>query len=370
MDIWRPGPKIGLLLVLSVFFLAHFWVPLLSVDHGLTVHNESLIPFLGGGASLNYMAVGLLPFLMSGLMLSIVPLMHPEYKEQFTRLKSILQRVLLYLLAGIYAFIVLSKQPDNCFKLGMPVAWLELMLSVWSVESLLNKVSETQLVKSPITYFLGLSVTGTFVSSLQGERDVFLMFAALATFVVSLLVYQQKRRVTGQIQHYVSGRLLSQDVVVEGRLMHIGLMPFVMFSLLTTPLLSFIDERYTSYAIAISEMPMMAVALFSLMIWLGVVLSRIYLQRSGVVEFSRFWNLRLNSERVGSSTPFSRFLTEQSFFSASVVVGMIAIQSVAYLIWGNHPMYSFAGGISWLIVAAAIFDASKGVKGAYHVTSQ
>lgn len=368
MNVWKLTSRVWTLILCSLAFLAHFWVPLFSIDHTQAVGRNALVPFVGGSSALHYMSVGLLPFLISGLMVGIIPLLNPEHNQLFLRFKKPLQRVILYVLAFLYSYQTLSVQPSAAFKYGLIVTWVELMLSVWTIEQLLDVTKKTGLLETPLTWFLALSVVGTFVSAIYSFTISSSMVAAVVlTIIISFFAYQKSYDVNATVRHFLGGRLSLENITLNTRLMHVGLMPFIFFTMFTSPFLPMFDSRYVSYASIVSYFPWFLIVIFTVVKVLVMVLSKLYLRRSQAVAYSMFWSLQMDGNPAGSTSPFLKILWAQSLFTASVITVLIGIQSFSISHWGSEAVSQFAGGISWLIVASAIADVRSGLQGDYHV---
>lgn len=371
MQIFDASSRIRLLLCYIAAFYAHFFLPLWSVEPAYLTGStmDTMLPFMGASAHvIHYMTLGLMPFVSAGLMRSVFFTANPQAETWLIQrgILSLTQRALLYLVSAAMAWVVVRALPEQSLRFGALAPWLELMLSIVSIEWLLHRVQQLGVLSSPVTFFLALNVLGAFVyATIQQTGEQAGVFLSILTCIICFALYQRKFSLHADFLQFGSGRVQQKSCVAQFRYLHAGVMPFVYVSMFGAPLLMSLSSSSQHPAEIIVTSPVLMISM-ALILW---VTSWFLLGKNSSFDDLKhsFQCFSLQFHGHKNTDSFAAAIrVRQALFAGALFWCLIVAQGVFVHIVGPVPLSSFVGGASWLIVASAFFDLKKGYKGEFY----
>jgi preprotein translocase subunit SecY len=251
--------RYGLVLFAIVGYYAHFFVPLLSLTRSDSSRDAGVVPgmdFLQGLVvyDYHYLSVGIIPFIMSSLILQLFRWQIPEKIIVFSGADGNyenFQRITTYIIAAVMSAVIVMGIPENRFEYHPLVSFTELMLSVCSIDYIIRFIKPLKVISSPVMLFLGANVMGVMVNdyvSLEYDKfnhiDVsyFLLSTLLVvvTIVLAIWCYRMKRPIHIGRATRINGEYVAQRVDVP--VFQSGLMPVIYASVITLPLVAYLHS--------------------------------------------------------------------------------------------------------------------------------
>jgi preprotein translocase subunit SecY len=202
----------------------------------------------------HYLTVGIIPFIMSSLILQLFRWQMPGKISVFSGSKGdyeSFQRITTYIIAAVMSAVIVMGIPESRFEYHPIVSFAELMLSVCSIDYIIRFIKPFKVISSPVMLFLGANVMGVMVNdyvSLGYDKfnhidiSYFLLSTLLVvvTIVLAIWCYKMKRPMHVGRTTRINGEYVAQRVDVP--VFQSGLMPIIYASVITLPLVSYLHS--------------------------------------------------------------------------------------------------------------------------------
>jgi len=243
-----------LLLIAVAFYYLQAFIPIMSLDvpdSAVSTTGIEALSWLSGYSPYpyHYLTIGLMPFIFSGLFMQIMQWQLKPLHERFasnpvTADKT--RRVLIYLFASISASFYVNNMESDWFSYHPLVTWIELVLTVYCLETLFEMIKPLKVVGSPITLFLGLNVLGGIVGQLVNvewdqAKNVDLLIFSGAVIIGALFVILSLRAEKWEDMLFFSKAINTKPngIVhkVPMKVMRVGMMPVIYAGFIFYPLM-------------------------------------------------------------------------------------------------------------------------------------
>lgn len=200
--------RYGLVLLALLGYYGHFFMPVWSLTLAPPAKDAGVMPgmeFLQGFAlfDYHYLSIGIIPFIFSGIITQVIRWQAPSLFSRYAGPSGqgeLLQRIFLYGISLVAAIVIVNGIPEARFRFFPAITILELLLTVWSIEQLVNYLKPLNIISSPVMLFLGANVLSSITYSVVsldfgsfGHMDwsYFLLSVALGLATLSLIIWSQ-----------------------------------------------------------------------------------------------------------------------------------------------------------------------------------
>lgn len=248
-----------LLLIAVAFYYLQAFIPIMSLDiPDGAVKNTGIeaLSWLSGYSPhpYHYLTIGLMPFIFSGLFMQIMQWQLKPLHDRFasnpvTADKT--RRFLVYAFASLSAAFYVNNMQLDWFSYHPLVTWIELVLTVYCLETLFDMIKPLKVVGSPITLFLGLNVLGGIVGQLVNiewfQLEIFelLIFSGAATIGVLFVILSLRVEKWEDMIFFskaINTRSNGVTHAVPMKVMRVGMMPVIYAGFIFYPIMMMLSS--------------------------------------------------------------------------------------------------------------------------------
>jgi hypothetical protein len=370
------------LVFLAIFgYYGHFFVPLFSLTTAVPMSNMGLIPgteFLKGLTlfDYHYLSIGIIPFIFSSITVQVMRWQMPGVFSLVSGGKGDaagFQRILLYAFASVMASVSVAQIPEGRFLIAPWLTVAEMLVSVWSIEQVVNFVKRLDILGSPVMLFLGLNVASSIIYSVYVlDFDAFtpqlsqffilslIIGLALLLIIIWSLFWSTK---------FYMGRTMDATgkmslIPVKFKVLRAGITPVIYTSFLVFPLMVWLQPG--DPFINLISHPQWLLIMFFLMTYLSYRLTLLNVPVTDMAQSARSVGLvMVKSERVFTdvSATLKSMAKKQACIASCWFMTLILTQSF-WQTYAPKPLVGlgFVGGIGVVLIVGVMHDLMKSHK--------
>jgi hypothetical protein len=373
--------RYGLVILAIIGYYGHFFVPLFSLTTAAPVSNMGLIPgteFLKGLAlfDYHYLSIGIVPFIFSSITVQVMRWQMPGVFSVVSGAKGSaegFQRTLLYAFSSVMASVSVSQIPEGRFLIAPWLTVTEMLVSVWSIEQVVNFVKRLDVLSSPVMLFLGLNVTSSIIYSVYVldfnafTPQVFSLFMLSIIIGLSLLLmiiwslFWSTKFYMGRTMD-ATGKMSLMPV--RFKVLRAGITPVIYTLFLVFPLMAWLQPGQP-FLNLISH-PQWLLIMFFLMTYLSYRLTLLNVPVADMAESARSVGLVVvKADRVFTdiSATLRSMAKKQACIASCWFMALIVSQSL----WQTYAPkelvgLEFIGGIGVVLIVGVLYDIAKSHK--------
>ncbi len=370
--------RYGIVLAVIAAYYAHFFIPIFSLTTSAPVSGGGMpgLEFLQGFAvyDYHYLSIGIMPFIFSSLVLQLIKWQIPDLFDKISGgdgQAEWFQKISTYVIASIMALVIVIKMPEERFLFHASLTFVELILTIASIEQLIKLLKPLNVISSPVMLFLGLNVFSSLVYNTAtlpyGLFDVVMwsqfaltLFLGALTVVLVYYSFKWKNDVVIGKAFNMSGAMSTKRIPYK--VLRSGVSPVIYVSFLFFPLVAWLYQE-APQKILIQE-PWLIVLFFLMTGYFSKSLNKMNVRMDSLVEFGHLNALVVCDEEKVSLKDRLSIMTSRNAWLGGVWFTSLITTEALWMTLGDRTFsgVGFVGGISVVLIMNVVLDLSKNYK--------